>query len=132
VPTNVGAPPPPVTRAGIQRLIERLRKDLEDVRLSRKSNQALKDDIASRIMGLTREGQPNQPNGLLVMARDNFPAILWDPIATEFANLTPLLLSATDQGACNYRVNGTPACIVTTRTQCDELGGTFSPGQDCS
>src|SRR5262249_27467010 len=48
-------------------------------------------------------------------------------IAPKFAELTPLLDAATDQGACRYQ----GGCFVSTKTQCEGLGGTFKPGVDC-
>jgi hypothetical protein len=129
VPTNVGAPPPPVTRAGIQRLIDRLAQDKDAVEASKASPQ-LKEDTKNQIFDLIRD---SEPKGLLVTALDDFPNVDWVPIATAFRDLTPNLLAATDQGACRYQSGNppTPQCIMTTRTQCEDLGGSFSPGENC-
>src|SRR6266851_7254952 len=115
---------PVLTPEGIQLLIDQLKKEMDAAKKSTGTvSDVEKQLILTEIPSLT---------DLLDRAKndlENLPT--WTvKIQPKFDKLTPLLTKAlnltitlTDQGACRYQ----GGCIVTNKTQCQGLGGIFSP-----
>jgi hypothetical protein len=126
---------PKLNEGGVRKLKDRLDKDLAAVVTSKTANDALKEIIGDLIKSLKKKLEAT----IIRMGnrRDAGTAEIsaWVvTMAPEFRELTQDLkvalgLAPTDMGACRYQGGG---CIVTTRTQCDDLGGAFDPGFDCN
>lgn len=115
---------PPITQGGVERLITRLGKDLDEVKASSASPDVIAraGELVSSLKGVLSTVIQLQPsavgNWVLSMADD-------------FKELTDLLNQAlgTDRGRCQY--TNPDGCIQSTKLQCEELGGNFEANLPC-
>jgi hypothetical protein len=124
---------PDLTEAGVVKFRGALdTRDLVEV-VNSNATSAVKNQVKALITSLQEK-----LDSVIVSGRSrNDPAKLarWikgiAPLSFELTELLDLALDlpASETGACRYQGGG---CIVTTRLQCEDLGGVFDPGVDCA